>query len=541
MRNRCFVGSPCLQASASRAARTFGRVVRFGLALAIAGSAALGIAAAADPAPPTNRPNIVLFVADDLGKELGCYGNTAIKTPRIDAFAKEGVRFDRAFATTASCSASRSVILTGLFNHANAHYGHEHSYHHFSAHDWVRSLPVVLGQSGYRTIHVGKFHVAPEKRFHFEVGLKNDTRNPVQMAEACRETLASSDPRPFFLYFCVSDPHRSNETNDDSPEKPNRFGNRTGGYPNVETVSYGPDQVVVPPFLPDTPACRAELAEYYQSVSRLDQGFGRLVDLLKEKNLYENTLVVFTSDHGMAFPGAKTTVYEPGLQVPFVVRKPGLEKPGSATQAMVSFVDLTPTLLEAAGALDPATGNLRAELASLPLDAEAAAPKKADAEGKKPAAAKTKKPAPYRFHGRSFLEVLDQPEKSAGRDVVFASHTFHEVTMYYPMRVVRERKYKLIWNVAHPLPFPFASDLWEAPTWQERLKEGKGALYGKRTVGAYLQRPAFELYDLEADPHESRNLAGDPASQETLRRLQGELKAFQTRTSDPWVLKWDYE
>ncbi len=132
-------------------------------------------------------------------------------------------------------------------------------------------------------------------------------------------------------------------------------------------------------------------------------------------------------------------------------------------------------------------------------------------------------------------------EKPPGWDSIYASHTFHEITMYYPMRVVREGRYKLIWNLASPLPYPFASDLWESPTWQEAFQRGPDAMYGRRTVKAYLQRAPFELYDLEADPDESRNLADDPAQAERLAALKTRLRDFQTRTQDPWALKWNYE
>jgi N-sulfoglucosamine sulfohydrolase len=252
--------------------------------------------------------------------------------------------------------------------------------------------------------------------------------------------------------------------------------------------------------LPDTPTCRAELAQYYQSVSRIDQGVGRLVQLLKDAGAYDNTVIIFTSDHGIAFPGAKTTAYEPGLRIPLIVRAPG--KPASACTAMVSTVDFTPTILELAGVN---LGKLAPEL-----------------------------------HGRSFATTLGKTEVQ-GWDEIYASHTFHEITMYYPMRVVRSGRYKLIWNIAHPLPFPFASDLWEAPTWQEIYKQGKDAKYGQRTVDAYIHRPRFELYDLSAHPHETKNLAASKEHADTLAQLQAKLKKFQKQTSDPWVLKWDYE
>jgi N-sulfoglucosamine sulfohydrolase len=112
--------------------------------------------------------------------------------------------------------------------------------------------------------------------------------------------------------------------------------------------------------------------------------------------------------------------------------------------------------------------------------------------------------------------------------------------MYYPMRVVRGRRYKLIWNIAHGLQYPFASDLWASSTWQGVLRRGD-KLYGKRAVQAYLKRPRFELYDLENDPHEVVNLADDPGHAGVLKEYQARLKDFQERTGDPWILKWEYE
>ena len=147
---------------------------------------------------------------------------------------------------------------------------------------------------------------------------------------------------------------------------------------------------------------------------------------------------------------------------------------------------------------------------------------------------------PGDFHGRSFLSLLGQ-DSADGWDEVYASHTFHEIQMYYPMRVVRGRKYKLIWNIAHQLPFPFASDLWAAPTWQAQFELGLDAPYGAKTVGSYIQRPKFELYDIEADPNEGRNLADDPQYADLRDAMIAKLKAFQKRTNDPWILKWEYE
>lgn len=443
--------------------------------------------------------NIVLIVVDDQGLDGGCYGSRTLRTPHLDALAADGVVLDQAFCTTASCSASRSVILTGLYNHANGQYGHQHAYHHFHTFANTRSLPVRLSDAGYRTARIGKYHVQPESVYRFDDVLPGNGRNAAAMAENCRDVIEADDERPFFLYFCTTDPHRSGDYADELPHAPNRFGNRPGGYPGVETHVYDPADVEVPPFLPDTPVCRAELAQYYQSVDRIDQGLGRLVEILKAAGRYDDTLIVYLSDNGIAFPGAKTTLYEPGMRLPCIVRNPYSNRRGRRSEALVNWADLAPTLLDFAGV----------------------------------------EAAPGEFHGRSFLAAIEE-DRPAGWDQTFASHTFHEITMYYPMRVVRERRYKLIWNIAHPLPYPFASDLWEAPTWQDVLTRG-AERYGVRRVEEYLQRPEFELFDLEADPHEIENLADSPEHAETLARMQADLKEFQRMTGDPWILKWDYE
>src|SRR5690606_26630240 len=138
---------------------------------------------------------------------VGCYGNPVIKTPHIDRLAAEGTRFTNAFCTTASCSPSRSVLLTGLHNHANGMYGLEHAKHHFNSFNTVTSLPVLLEKEGYQTVRIGKFHVAPEKSYHFQQVLKggktNDPasvgRSPVAMADLCYPLFAESSEKPFFL------------------------------------------------------------------------------------------------------------------------------------------------------------------------------------------------------------------------------------------------------------------------------------------------------------------------------------------------------
>jgi N-sulfoglucosamine sulfohydrolase len=307
------------------------------------------------------------------------------------------------------------------------------------------------------------------------------------MAENAREFLGRDDGQPFFLYFCPTDPHRA----------PGGFANEAE-YPGVACIEFDPAAVVMPPFLPDRPEVRAELAEYHESVARFDQGVGKLLEALRETGHWDDTLVLLLSDNGIAFPGAKTTLYEPGVRLPLVVRAPG-QRAGLVSQAMISWVDLVPTILEWTGAASP----------------------------------------PYTLHGRSFLSVLDQ-EQPEGWDEVYGSHTFHEVTMYYPVRSVRTRQYKCLLNLAADLEYPFASDLYESATWQGVLRRGDTE-YGRRPLASFLHRPQVELYDLEADPDETKNLAEDPALAETRDELLARLRAWQERTADPWQIKYEHE
>jgi N-sulfoglucosamine sulfohydrolase len=477
---------------------------------------ALALAGAANAAGPAAapRPNILLIVSDDHGREaLGSYGNRVVKTPYLDALAADGTRFANAFCTTPSCSPSRSVILTGQQNHRNGMYGLEHDDHHFRSYDHVKTLPVRLAETGYRTARVGKFHVAPEAVYGFQTilsgGKANDPatigRSPVEMAELSRGVIEATDPRPFFLYYATDDPHRGNavlpngKPTFDTYPRPNPFGNRPEGRPGVRAERYRPEDVIVPPYLSDTPETRAELAEYYQSISRLDQGVGRLIQILKDTGKYDSTVIVYISDNGAPFPGAKTALYDAGIQLPCIVRAPGRQHPGAVQEAMVTWADLAPTLLEVAGV------------------------KTDQAE----------------FDGRSFRAGLDGGELR-GWDEIYASHSLHGITMYYPMRVIRTRQHKLIVNLAHELTFPNANDLYHSPTWIS-AERSAGQQLGRRTIKQFLHRPEFELYDLRDDPDEIHNRADDPAYQTVKAELLGKLKAWQAATKDPWLHKWIYE
>src|SRR5437588_698654 len=200
--------------------------------------------------------NVVIIIADDLGMQLGCYGDKVIRSPNIDALAKRGVRFARAYATVSSCSPSRASILTGLYTHQNGQYGLQHGPHSQQTHPWVQSLPNLLRAAGYWTGIIGKVHVGPQSvyNFHAEItkGLGGN-RDIAAMAKAASEFITQREGRPFFLVHAFSDPHRAKEG----------FGNQAFAK-DANEVRYDAKDVILPYYLPDTPEVRPELAEDYQ-------------------------------------------------------------------------------------------------------------------------------------------------------------------------------------------------------------------------------------------------------------------------------------
>lgn len=449
---------------------------------------AIGLLAALAASASAAPRNVVLIIGDDHGLQVGCYGDPVIKTPSLDRLASRGTRFANAFAAVSSCSPSRSVILSGMFNHANGMYGLNHADHHFQSFDNVRSVTAILKEAGYRTGIVGKYHVGPPQVYPFDEQLPTPGghRNVAAMAESAQRFMAAAGGKPFFLLVGFADPHRAKSGFDND-----------GRHPGVERVRYDPKTLRMPPWLPDNDDARADFADYCESISRMDQGVGKVVDAVRATGRDGDTLIIYVSDNGPPFPGAKTTLYEPGIHLPLIVAAPG-RRAGVVNQAMTSFVDLAPTILDWAG-LEPAKA----------------------------------------MSGRSLLPIIDE-ENPSGWDVVYGSHTFHEVTMYYPMRMIRTRQYKYILNVAHPLEYPFASDLWESRTWQGVLKRGD-TRYGRRTVTALLHRPTEELYDLRSDPDEAVNLAADPKCADVLKEFRDRLRKWQKQTSDPWLIKYEHE
>jgi uncharacterized sulfatase len=441
--------------------RDFLRTVGFGVAsLAIQGC----VSAANQPTGKNrkSKPNIVLFLADDQSfDDVGCYGNNVIRTPNIDRLAKEGLKFNLAFTPTAMCSPSRSALYTGLYPHRNGCHPN-----HSRIKPGIKTLPYYLKSLGYRVGLAGKVHVKPKNQFPFEyMGLK-----PKQIENFI--TLESD--KPFCLIVASNEPH--------GPHK-------KGGY--------RPDQVLVPPNKVDTQQTRQQLANYYTDIDLLDEELGRVMDLLKKHSLEQNTLFVYTSDHGYDI-FAKWSCYDAGLHVPFIVRWPGRVKSTTATDAMISFVDVLPTFIEAAG------GN-----------------------------------PPKDIDGRSFLPVL-LGRKKKHHDVVFGAHTTRGIISgrAYPIRSMRTQTHKYIRNLNHEGMFQCVTthghdykeidhSMWGS--WKQKAKTDS---FAAKRVRMFQYRPAEELYDLVKDPYELNNLADEPTHKKLLASLGKKLDEWMKQQGD---------
>lgn len=278
-----------------------------------------------------------------------------------------------------------------------------------------------------------------------------------------------------------------------------------GLIPDWTPTEYNPQDVEVPFFVQDTPAARQDLAAQYTTIGRLDQGIGLIIQELKNAGFEDETMVIYSSDNGIPFPTGRTNLFDPGMAEPFLVSSPLHNKRwGQLSDALVSLVDIVPTVLD---------------WFSVPYPTY-----------------QIFKPNNVHLTGKSVLPLLNE-EPTTGWDTVFASHNLHEVTMYYPMRVIRNKEYKLIHNMNYKMPFPIDQDFMISPSFQDLLNRTRAGqeTHWYRTLQGYYYRPQWELYDINTDPKELINLAGKPDYQKLLESLQLKLQAWQNVTDDPWI------
>ena len=427
-----------------------------------------------------NRPNILLITSDDLGRHLGCYGIATVDTPNIDRLASQGVRFARSFCAAPQCSPSRAALATGRVPHSNGVMGLTHADFAWDLHEGEVHLARHLADAGYHTARTGKVHDYRSGEANHRAHGFAETLTPegaeaepdaraIRLARRARRFLdeRAEDAQPFYLQLDIVEPHRD-------PRHPSQF---------YATHLPARSEVTVPPHLRDDEAAREEMAFFEASVRTLDEAVGEVLEALESGGLAQNTLVLFTADHGIPFPRAKCSLYDPGLEIPMILRWPeGPLAAGHTSDALVSNVDCLPTLLELLG-----------------LE------------------------APAGIQGQSFAPAL-QGGDWRGRDAIFAEMTYHEY--FDPIRAIRTDRHKLLVNFSSAPSFMDPSQQWRSRTTPKVPVEPRMTYH-----------PAVELYDLADDPHERENLADDAAHSDTRRQLLRRLREWMTETSEP-LLQW---
>ncbi len=426
------------------------------------------------------QPNILLIVSEDNGPELGCYGDPFVRTPALDRLASEGTLFQNAYVPQAGCSQSRAAFLTGLYPHQNGQIGLAtwkfRMYREDTA-NIVRSLK----QRGYRTGLLGKLHILPEAAFPFDMrgplGSNFKRAELESYAEQAEAFFAAGDA-PFFLSVNYPDAHRP-------------FIKQVGGLP--ENPLTANDVRSLPMFGLDTPELREETANYYNCMSRLDTLVQQLLDALQRSGKAGETLVIYIGDHGADLLRGKRTSYEGGVRIPMIIRWPSAGVTGQVRRELVSTLDLMPTLLAISGA-EP--------VRDLP--------------------------------GRSLVPLL-RGEEVQWREYLFTEFHLHSAHNYFPQRTVRNARYKLIENL-----IPDAVNPGYDFTMKRFFKSLPSAIEAapKEIQAAYhrmRQPPKYELYDLQADPYEFKNLASEDRYAKVLAELAGQLDRWRVATNDPML------
>ncbi|CAH0719701.1 unnamed protein product, partial [Brenthis ino] len=465
--------------------------------------------------------NVLILLADDGGFELGAYRNKICQTPNIDALARRSILFNNAFSSVSSCSPSRAALLTGTPSHQNGMYGLHHGVHHFNSFDNVTSLPNLLRENGIYSGIIGKKHVGPSSvyKFDYEQTEENNHinqvgRNITHMKLLAREFLkeANEQKKPFFLYIGFHDPHRCGHSEPQFGPFCERFGSGepgTGHIPDWTPWYYQWDEVELPYNVQDTEPARRDIAAQYTTMSRLDQGVALILKELEAAGHKDDTLIMYTSDNGIPFPSGRTNFYDSGLREPLMISSPEPSaRKNAASGALVSLLDIMPTVLDWYGIIREQDMNNEIWSNDRP---------------------------------KSLLPILEKEPPYSDDEAVFASQTHHEITMYYPMRAVRTRRYKLIHNLNYGMPFPIDQDLYVSPTFQDILNRtrSKQPLPWYKTLKQYYYRPQWEFYDIRSDPEELKNLHGKPSLQQVEAALRSRLLEWQRGSGDPWLCSPD--
>ncbi|MFA5859799.1 MAG: sulfatase [Elusimicrobiota bacterium] len=408
------------------------------------------------------KVNVLHIISHDTGRMLGCYGEP-VKTPNLDAVAREGVIFTNYHCAAPQCSPSRGAMFSGIMPHNNGLYGLAHR--GFSLNPEVKYLPRIMAKNGYDTILFGVQHenkivnpdvyLTEEKRLGYKRYYKGKLRYAGEIVMLVKEYLSKNPKQPFFVSVGTKETHRE--------------------FPVIHKT---PKDIKVPEFLVDHPDVRKDFAEFKVSLTQFDDMVGVLMKTLRDTGLDKNTMVVITTDHGIAFPGAKGMLLDPGTGIFMIIRDPKNFSGGKRINALASNIDLVPTILE----------YLRI-------------------------------PVPREVQGKNLLPVV-RGDKREVHDEIFTELSYHAA--YDPMRAIRTKRYKYIRSF-DIRPYFFL------PNSDDGLSK---SVYYKKGYYSKL-RPTELLFDLKTDPLERRNVAGEKKYQKVLKDLSERLVNWMERTNDP--------
>lgn len=469
-------------------------------------------------AQANRKPNFVLLLTDDQSYHLGMLGVPGLETPNIDALAKRGVFFTKAYSASASCAPCRGSILTGMYPSANGHWRNtvgpvlsdpDREFSRQSSkvdkvgvHEDIPTLVEVLNAAGYFTGITEKWHLSPPWKFPFAFR-DQASLTPQGSAKAVARFIQAADGKPFFIQCNVDNTHRPFQTH-------------IAQNKNLPRVN--PADVEIPPSWPDTPKTRQDYAEYLTTVEHADAVVGAILKTVAEQGQLGNTIFIYTSDQGFCYPRAKASAYDWGLHIPLAFAGSGVKR-GLVLPALVGHVDIMPTILDYAGL-----------------------------------------PIPGTVQGKSLRRVLEGRAKDVGRKYIVSEHNAHGPAPqeYYPSRSITDGRYRYLWNLRHEIApdFPidrYATDpvfreqpkapawmpwdatpstLWQNNAFEEIIFHKEEFPEQYALLKATFHRPEFELYDLKNDPYEMHNLAANPEYALIVRRLDREMKRWMDANHD---------
>ncbi len=419
-------------------------------------------------AQENRKPNLVLFMADDCSYyDLACYGSNDSRTPNIDKFATQGIRFTKGYQSASMCSPTRHNLLTGIWPVKTGAYPN-----HTMAKAGTLSIVQHLKPAGYRVALIGKSHVQPKSVFPWDLEVPLTASNDINFAAV--DSFISNctkKQQPFCLFVMSNQPH--------------------GPWNKGNPAMFDSEKIKLPPFYVDTPEMRNDFCRYLAEINYMDEEFGTLLRTLDTYKAKDNSVVVYLSEQGNSFPFAKWTCFDVGVHSATIVRWPGKIDKGSTSDAIVEFVDIVPTFLEAAGVAP-----------SGPLD------------------------------GKSFVPVLTGKVKEH-KQYTFSLHTTRGIiggSEFYGIRSVADKKYRYIVNLTPGETFKNAET--GSNRFKNWLEMAKTDSQARRLTDKYQHRPAIELYDTEKDKYCMTNIAAKPENKAIIEKMDKVLKEWMASCGD---------